>query len=104
MRRAIFAPSFDREVEDIGVAIEERFGKAVRREFLVGLRQACALVVSFPGIGKRDHGYETSILELTFRLNWIFFEYDAEQVRFLHIRDGRLNKDDQTFAGRGSDA
>ncbi len=99
MRRAIFAPSFDHEVENIGVAIEERFGAAVRREFLVDLRQTCGLVVSFPGIGKGDHGYEAPLLGFVFRRNWIFFEYDADEVRFLHIRDGRMDKEDQTFAG-----
>jgi plasmid stabilization system protein ParE len=99
MRRAVFAPSFDREVEDIGVAMEERFGAAARRKFLVDLRETCALVVSFPGVGKRNHGYETTLLGFVFRLNWIFFEYDANEVRFLHIRDGRMDKEDQTFVG-----
>jgi plasmid stabilization system protein ParE len=98
MRRAIFAPSFDREAEDIGAYIEERFGKAARHEFLVALREVCSLVLEFPGTGKGDHGYETSLSGFVFRLNWIFFEYDEEEVRFLHIRDGRMNRDGLVFS------
>ena len=35
-------------------------------------------------MGKTNHNYPTSLAGFVFRLNWIFFEYDDEQVRFLH--------------------
>jgi hypothetical protein len=30
-------------------------------------------------------------------MNWIFFEYDDDEVRFLHILDGRRDKNSITF-------
>ncbi len=92
MRRIVFAPSFDREVEDIGVYIEETFGAASRGEFVTDLMAICTLIADQPGIGTPDHGYSTLLAGFVFRMNWVFFDYDAEEIRFLHIVDGRRNK------------
>jgi plasmid stabilization system protein ParE len=97
MRRIVFAPSFDREVEEIGAYVEERFGEAARRKFIDDLLATCSLIASFPGIGINDHGYTTPLAAFVFRVNWIFFDYDAEEVRFLHIVDGRRAKDSMRF-------
>jgi plasmid stabilization system protein ParE len=61
MRRILFAPSFDREVEEIGAYIEERFGEAARCEFVDDLMATCSLIASFPGIGIDNHGYTTPL-------------------------------------------
>jgi plasmid stabilization system protein ParE len=53
MRRIVFAPPFDREVEDIGVDVEERFGEAARYEFIADLMATCSLLASFPGMATR---------------------------------------------------
>ena len=97
MRRSVFAPSFDREVEDIGVYIELRFGEAARRDFIESLRETCARIAEFPGIGRREHGYATTALAFVFRMNWVFFSVTADEIRFLHIRDGRMEKAGQSF-------
>ena len=49
MRRIIFAPSFDQEAEDIGVYIEERFGKSARRDFVYALRATARDLPRCPG-------------------------------------------------------
>ena len=97
MRRIVFAPSFDREVEDIGVYIELRFGEAARRDFIEGLRDTCARIAEFPYIGRREHGYATTALAFVFRVNWVFFSVSEDEVRFLHVRDGRMDKAGQAF-------
>ena len=48
MRRIIFAPSFDQEAEDIGVYIEERFGEAARRDFVIELSAVCIRLATLP--------------------------------------------------------
>jgi plasmid stabilization system protein ParE len=97
MRRAFFAPSFLQELEDILVQIEERFGETVRREIREELASTCSLICRFPATGKRDHHYPTALAGFVFRVNWIFFDYDDEQVRFLHIVDGRRDKTSIAF-------
>jgi plasmid stabilization system protein ParE len=92
MRRIVFAPSFDQEVEDIGIYIEERFGEAARRLFVAELADLCTTIASVPGIGTTHHGYDTSSVGFVFRQNWVFFQYDEEHVHFLHIVDGRRHK------------
>ena len=87
MRRISFAPSFDQEVEDIAVYIEQTFGEAARREFLADLMATCWLIALFPRMGKDDHGYRTPLAGFVFRMNWIFFDFDADEVRFMHIVD-----------------
>ena len=67
MRRIVFAPSFDREVEDIGIYIEERFGEGTRREFVAELADLYTTIASVPGIGTAHHGYDTSSVGFVFR-------------------------------------
>lgn len=92
MRRLVYAPSFDQGVEDIGVYIEETFGDQARRNFLSKLADTCLAIASEPHIGMHDHDYSTSLLGVVFQVNWIFFEYDEQEVRFLHIIDARRDK------------
>jgi plasmid stabilization system protein ParE len=99
MRRIVFAPSFDQEVEDIGILIEQRFGERSRDEFVMALQHTCLAIAESPGLGLPDHGYTTSLLGFVFRVNWIFFEYDQAEVRFLHIVDARREKGNVRFAG-----
>jgi plasmid stabilization system protein ParE len=87
MRRLIFAPSFDQELEDIGVHAEELFGEAVRHELI-----AEPLLATFPDMATDRHGYQTSLVGFVFRSNWIFFEHDAAEVRFLHIVDSKRDR------------
>ena len=97
MRRPIYAESFREELAEILVYIDERFGETVRRQVQDELDNTCALLCQFPALGKKNHDYATSLSGFVFRLNWIFFEYDDEQVRFLHIVDGRRDKKSMTF-------
>jgi plasmid stabilization system protein ParE len=97
MRRIQFAPSFDQELEDIGLLIEERFGETARDEFVDDLRDTCLAIAESPGIGLGDHGYATSLLGFVFRINWVYFEYDEVEVRFLHIIDARRDKGEVAF-------
>jgi plasmid stabilization system protein ParE len=89
----VFAPSFDQEVEDIGAYIEQHFGVAERHDFISELMATCWLIAGFPAMGKDDHGYATPLAGFVFRMNWIFFDYDPAEVRFLHIVDSRRGKD-----------
>ena len=99
MRRIVYAPSFDREVEDIAVYIEEQFGERVRREFIADLAKLCQNVASFPGIGLAHHGYPIACLAVVFRKNWVFFDYDDEKVEFLQIADASRYKSNIDFSG-----
>src|ERR1700676_3951095 len=97
MRRVVYAPSFDQGAEDIGVYIEETFGEQARRRFLSNLADTCLAIAGEPDSGLRDHGYATSLLGVVFQVNWIFLEYDEQEVRFLHIIDARRDKPNVTF-------
>jgi len=92
MRRIVLAPSFDQEAEDIGVYIEERFGESSRREFVTELAPACTRLAALPRIGTVKHGYETPSAGFAFGQNWIFFDYDDEEVNFIHILHSRREK------------
>jgi plasmid stabilization system protein ParE len=92
MRRAFFAPSFLQEIEDIAFYIEQRFGEAARSDFRKSLEHLCSLLCLFPTMGKLDHDYPTAFSGFVFRMNWVFFEYDDDEVRFMHIVDGRREK------------
>ncbi len=85
MRRIVFAPSFDREAEDIGVYIEGRFGELARREFVSELGSTCLRIASLPRIDTFEHVYETPSAGFVFGQNWIFFDYDDDIVHFVHI-------------------
>jgi plasmid stabilization system protein ParE len=66
MRRAYFAPSFLRELEDILVYIEERFGESVRREVRDEFANICLLLCQFPKLGKANHNYPTPLAGFDF--------------------------------------
>jgi plasmid stabilization system protein ParE len=74
------------------VDVEERFGEAARYEFIADLMATCSLLASFPGMATDRHGYVTSLVGFVFRHNWIFFDHDPVEVRFLHIVDSRRDK------------
>ena len=97
MRHAIFAPSFDREVENIAIYIDEHFGESARYQFVADLMSVCALLVTVPGIGKMDHEYATNLAGFPFRQNWILFETNGDEVRFLHIVSARRSKNSISF-------
>jgi plasmid stabilization system protein ParE len=92
MRRIIFAPSFDQEAEDIGVYIEERFGESARRDFVIELSAVCIRLATLPRIGTIKHGYETPSAGFAFGQNWIFFDYDDDEMNFIHILHNRRDK------------
>ena len=85
MGRVVIAPSFDREAEAIGFAIEQRFGEEARRTFVANLARICTLIADTPNMGTTGHGYDTKLAGFVFDPNWIFFDFDADEVRFLHI-------------------
>ena len=45
-------------------------------EFIANLMAVCALIASFPGVGKTDHDYATYLAGFPFKHNWIFYEAD----------------------------
>ena len=66
MRRIVFAPSFDQEIEDVGVYIEVQFGEEIRRQFVANIATTCSLIANFPRLGKSDHGYNTELVGFVF--------------------------------------
>ena len=97
MRRIVLAPSFDQEAEDIGVYIEERFGESSRREFVTELAAACTRLAALPRIGTFKHGYETPSAGFAFDQNWIFFDYDDDEVNFVHIVSSKRHQPNVGF-------
>lgn len=92
MRRIFVAPSFDREAEAIGAAIERRFGEEVRRALIADLARVCSLVAALPGVGTVRHGYDTKLAGFVVGQNWIFFDFDDHEVRFLHIVNAKRDR------------
>lgn len=92
MRRIEIAPSFDREADDIGVHIQDQFGTAAREQFVADLAHMCTLLAFFPTIGKTRHGYDTKLHGFAFDHNWIYFDFDDDEVHFLHITNFRRDK------------
>jgi len=97
MRRVVIAPSFDREAEAIGLSIEERFGEDARRNFVAGLARICTLIAHVPKIGIIRHDYNTKLSGFVFEQNWIFFDFDNGDVRFLHIVNAKRDKRTLSF-------
>jgi plasmid stabilization system protein ParE len=97
MRRIVFAPSFDHELEAIGAAIEARFGEGARRAFVADLARLCDLIAQFPRIGTSRHGYDSNLVGVVFRQNWVFFDFDNEEVHFLHIANARRDRGTMSF-------
>jgi plasmid stabilization system protein ParE len=92
MRRVIYAASFVDDADKIASAIEARFGKSRADAFIDDLNRFCELVTSQRGVGMPNHGYDTPLYGVVHDLNWIFFQFDAVEVRFVHIVDGRRRK------------
>jgi plasmid stabilization system protein ParE len=92
MRRVVFAASFVDDADAIASYIESNFGMSRADAFIDDLDRFCALVADNPGLGRTSHGYETTLFGVVHDLNWIFFQYDDEEVRFIHIVDGRRDK------------
>ena len=97
MRRIVLAPSFDREAETIGAAIEERFGDQARRNFVADVARLCTLIAELPRIGTALHGYNTKLAGFAFDQNWIFFDFDDESVHFLHIVNAKRDRRKLSF-------
>ncbi len=92
MRRIVYAASFVADADEIAAYIESRFGVARTDTFIIELNDFCELVATQPRLGKKDHGYETTLYGVVHDVNWIFFQYDDLEVRFVHIVDGRRHK------------
>ena len=41
---------------------------------------------------KTNHGYDTTLYGLPHGVNWIFFQFDDDSARFVHIVPSRRNK------------
>jgi hypothetical protein len=95
MRRIVIAPTFDREADAIGLAIEERFGEEARRNFVAGLARICTLIGYIPKVGRIRHN--TKLSGFVFEQNWIFFDFDDEEVHFLHIVNAKRNMSKLSF-------
>jgi plasmid stabilization system protein ParE len=92
MRRVVYAASFVDDADGITTYIEDRFGVSHAETFIEGLNSFCERIASVPGIGKQNHGYDTTLYGVVYETNWIFFQLDAEEVRFVHIIDSRRHK------------
>lgn len=97
MRRAIFAASFVDDADDIARYIEENFGRVRADRFIAELSRFCDLISDSPGVGRVNHGYSSTLHGVVFDLNWIFYEYDETEMRFVHIVDGRRDKGRVSF-------
>lgn len=85
-------PAFLRQLEDLLAFIDEQFSETARWEVGHELANTCTPLGRFSALGKTEHNCPTSLAGFVFRVNWIFLEYDDEQVRFLHFVDGRPDK------------
>lgn len=92
MRRIVYAASFVADADAIAAYIESAFGRARADNFIEDLERFCELIATQPGLGKQDHGYETTLYGVVHDLNWIFFQHDDAEVRFIHVVDGRRHK------------
>ena len=97
MRRIAYAASFVDDADAIAVYIETRFGRPRADEFIAELSHFCELLADNPGFGRPDHGYNTTLQGVVHGLNWIFFQYDDQEIRFIHIVDGRRGRQNVRF-------
>ena len=97
MRRIIFAPSFDAELLEILNYVEDRFGARVADEYEARLKRTAHNLAHMPMIGTQDHGYPTTLYAIVLSPNWVFYRFTDEEVHFLHIRNGRMQKSSQIF-------
>ena len=92
MRRVIYADSFVDDADTIAADIESRFGARYADAFRDDLDWFCEVVASQPRIGKQDHGYGTTLYGIPHNVNWIFFQFDDAEARFVHIVASRREK------------
>jgi plasmid stabilization system protein ParE len=97
MRRVIYAASFVEDADTIASYIETHFGISHADAFIEELGRFCELIASQPRIGRQNHGYDTTLYGVVHKLNWIFFQHDDAEVRFVHIVDGRRQKNSIPF-------
>lgn len=97
MREVIVAPSFDSEFFSVLAYVEEHFGITVADQVEANFRHIALILARLPMIGTREHGYSTTLYGFVFGPSWIFYRFDDDQIVFLHIRDGRMDKGGQRF-------
>jgi plasmid stabilization system protein ParE len=95
--RVVYAESFVDDADVIAQYIEGKFGAARADVFINDLNRFCENVASQPRVGRQNHGYDTTLFGVILNVNWIFFEHDSDEVRFVHIVDGRRRKSGVAF-------
>lgn len=97
MRRIVLAPSFDDEFFRISHYIDINFGPDAADSFEDRFRRMAITLAHSPRIGTAAHGYPTGLYGFVLGLSWVFYRFDEDEIVFLHIRDGRMDKDRQKF-------
>ena len=97
MRRIHLASSFDAEFLALSAHVKERFGGRVALEFADSFSQRAQTLAGTPGLGKTNHGFHTVLYAIVFRAHWLFYRFTDDKIEFLHIRSGRMQKEDQRF-------
>ena len=97
MRRIHLASSFDAEFLALAAHIKECFGGRVALEFADSFSQLAQALADTPGLGKTNHGFPTILYAVVFRTNWLFYRFTNDEIEFLHIRSGRMQKEDHWF-------
>jgi plasmid stabilization system protein ParE len=97
MRRVVYTDSFVDDADRIAAEIETRLGIRPAEEFRDNLNWFCEVVASQPRIGKQNHGYATTLYGIVHDVNWIFFQFDNAEARFVHIVDSRREKRNMSF-------
>ena len=97
MREIILAPSFDREFLDIAIYLQDKFGAAVANRFEDRFRNFATTLAHSPKIGTQQHGYPVGLYGFVLAPCWVFYRFTETELIFLHIRDGRMDKDAQVF-------
>ena len=97
MRRVVIAPSFDREVEAIGLLPGKNgFGKRPDATSSPNSPNVCPdrLCSEY---GNMRHGYDTKLVGFVINQSWIFVDFNDEEVRFLHIVVAKRDKSRISF-------
>ena len=97
MRDIILAPSFDREFLEISAYLDTNFGTTVADKFEQRFQSFANTLAHSPAIGTTSHGYPTGLYAFVLYPCWLFYRFNDAELIFLHIRDGRMNKDTQVF-------
>ncbi len=92
MRRVIYADSFVDDADRIAAGIESRHGIRPADAFRDDLAWFCGIVASQPRIGKRNHSFDTTLYGIPHGPNWVFFQFDDAEARFVHIVPSRREK------------